>query len=322
MRRREFIGLVGAATAWPVAAPAQRPAKVPIIGFLSPNSSVAAETWTTAFVQRLHDLGWDEGRTVQIEYRWEDGQVERTVEFVDELVRLKIDVIVTHGVANIVAAKQATSTIPIVFALATEPVGSGFVESLSRPGGNVTGLSIQARDLSGKRLELLREALPALHRLAVMGDPGAILEMKEAQAVAIQIGLEHTTVNIQRADEITPAIAMLKGRVDALYVCATPLINTNRLGISNAALAAQLPTMHGFREAVDSGGLLSYGPNFPDLFRRSANFVDKILRGAKPGDIPVEQPTKFDLVINLKTAKALNLDVSQTLLVRTDEVIE
>lgn len=207
MRRREFIGLVGAATAWPVAAPAQRPAKVPIIGFLSPNSSVAAETWTTAFVQRLHDLGWDEGRTVQIEYRWEDGQVERTVEFVDELVRLKIDVIVTHGVANIVAAKQATSTIPIVFALATEPVGSGFVESLSRPGGNVTGLSIQARDLSGKRLELLREALPALHRLAVMGDPGAILEMKEAQAVAIQIGLEHTTVNIQRADEITPANA-------------------------------------------------------------------------------------------------------------------
>ena len=158
--------------------------------------------------------------------------------------------------------------------------------------------------------------------MAVMGDPGAILEMKEAQTVAIQIGLETAIVNIQRAEEIAPAIAMLRGRVDALYVCATPLINTNRLGISSAALAAQLPTMHGFREAVDSGGLVSYGPNFPDLFRRSANFVDKILRGAKPGDIPVEQPSKFDLVINLKTAKALNLDVSQALLVRADEVIE
>jgi putative ABC transport system substrate-binding protein len=322
MRRRELVGLIGVVTAWPLTASAQRPGKMPTIGFLSPNSSVAAKPWTAAFVQRLSDLGWDEGRNVHIEYRWQDGQAERAVQFVDELVRLKVDVILTHGVSAIVAAKQASSTIPTVFALATDPVGSGWVESLSRPGGNVTGLSIQARDLSGKRLELLREILPGLRRLGVIGDSSGNLEMKEVEAVALQIGLESIAVHIRQGEEIAPAIAALMGRVDALYVCSTPLINTNRLGINDSALAAKLPTMHGYREAVVSGGLVSYGPNFPDLFRRSANFVDKILRGAKPRDIPVEQPTKFDLVFNLKTAKALDLGVPQTLLARADEVVE
>ncbi len=277
--------------------------------------------------QRLRDLGWIEGRTIQIEYRWEDGQVERTSEFVDELVRLKVDVIVTHGVPNIVGAMKATSTIPIVFPLATDPVGSdpvgsGFVASLARPGGNVTGLSIQSRDLAGKRLGLLGEILPSLHRLALMGDPAATLEMKEVQALGASSNLDLTTVSVHQAEEIAPAIEKLKGHAEALYVCATPFINTNRFDINSAALAAGLPTMHGFREAVDSGALMSYGPNFPDLFRRAADFVDKILRGAKPGDIPVEQPTKFDLVINLKTAKALNLAVSPTILARAEEVIE
>jgi putative ABC transport system substrate-binding protein len=301
---------------------ARQPSKVPTVGLLSPNSYAAAKTWTTAFVQRLHDLGWIEGRTVQIEYRWEDGQVERTSEFITELVRLKVDVIVTHGVSNIVAATKTTSAIPIVFPLATDPVGSGFVASLARPGGNVTGLSIQSRELAGKRLELLREILPDLHRLALMGDPAAILEMREVQTVATLANLDLITMNVHQAEEILPAIEKLKGRVDALYVCATPFINTNRFDINSAALAAGLPTMHGFREAVDSGALMSYGPNFPDLFRRAADFVDKIFRGAKPGDIPVEQPTKFDLVINLKTAKALNLAVSPTILTRAEEVIE
>jgi ABC-type uncharacterized transport system substrate-binding protein len=322
MKRREFITLVGGTAAWPLAVHAQQPSKVPTVGFLSPNSQAAAKAWTAAFVQRLLDLGWIESRTVQIEYRWEDGQVERTSEFVNELVRLKVDIIVTHGVPNIVGAIKATSTIPIVFPLATDPVGSGFVVSLARPGGNVTGLSIQSRDLAGKRLELLSEILPSLHRLALMGDPAATLEMKEVQALAASINLDLTTVSIHRAEEIAPAIEKLQGRADALYVCATPFINTNRFDISSAAVAAGLPTMYGFREAVDTGALMSYGPNFPDLFRRAADFVDKILRGAKPGDIPVEQPTKFDLVINLKTAKALGLKIPPTLLARADEVIE
>ena len=323
MKRREFITLVGgAAAAWPLAARAQQPSKLPTVGFLSPNSYVAAKQWTTAFVKRLQDLGWTEGRTVQIEYRWEDGQVERTSEFITELVGLKVDIIVTHGVPNIVAAIRSTPAIPIVFPLATDPVGSGFVASLARPGGNVTGLSIQSRELAGKRLELMREILPSLHRLAVMGDPNAILELGEVQTVATSANLDLVTINVHQTQEIVPAIEKLKGSVDALYVCATPFINTNRFDINAAALAAGLPTMLGFREAVDSGALMSYGPNFPDLFRRAADFVDKILRGAKPGDIPVEQPTKYDLVINLKTAKSLGLTISPTLLARADEVIE
>jgi len=323
MQRREFIMLFGGAAAtWPLAVHAEQQSRRPTVGFLSPNSQAAAKSWTTAFVQRLHDLGWIEDQTVQIDYRWEDGQVERTSEFIDELVRLKVDVIVTHGLSNIVAAIKTTSAIPIIFPLATDPVASGFVASLARPGGNVTGLSIQSRDLAGKRLELLREVLPTLHRLALMGDPAADLEMREVQALATSANFDLTAVNIHKPEEIAPAIEKLKGRVDALYVCATPFINTNRFDVNSAALAAGLLTVHGFREAVDSGALMSYGPNFPDLFRRAAGFVDKIFRGAKPGDIPVEQPTKFDLVINLKTARALNLAVSPTILARADEVIE
>jgi putative tryptophan/tyrosine transport system substrate-binding protein len=323
MRRREFIMLAGwTSVAWPLAVRAQQPSRVPTVGFLSPNSQAAAKAWTAAFVQGLQDRGWIEDQSVIIKYRWEDGQVERTAELVNELIQLKVDVIVTHGVPNIVAAMKATPTVPVVFPLATDPVGSGLVASLARPGGNVTGLSIVSRDLAGKRLELLGEILPALHRLAVMGDPNAFLEMKEVQALATSANLDLNIVNIQKAEDIAPAIEKLKGRVNALYVCATPFINTNRLDINSAALAAGLPTIHGFREAVDSGALLSYGPNFPDLFRRAAHLVDKILRGTKPAEIPVERPTRFDLVINLKTAKSIGLTVSPTLLARADEVIE
>ena len=225
----------------------------------------------------------------------------------------------------VLAAKQATSVIPIVFAVAGDPVGSGLVASLARPGGNVTGLSIQATDLAGKRLELLREVVPGLRRLAIManvGNPAAVLEMGEVQAAARTLGLEVATLEIRRAEDIAPAFEALKGRADALYVCADPLVNTNRIRINTLALGARLPTMYGDREYVEAGGLMSYGPNFPDLFRRAADYVDKILRGAKPGDLPVEQPTKFDLVINLTTAKALGLAVPPTLLARADEVIE
>jgi putative ABC transport system substrate-binding protein len=320
MKRREFIRLVRGAVAWPLAAQAQQQSKVPAVGFLSPNSQAAATAWTSAFVQGLRELGWIEGRTVKIEYRYENGQVERTAEFVDELVQLNVDVIVTHGLPNILAARK--TIVPVIFPLATDPVGSGLVASLARPGGNVTGLSILSRDLAGKRLELLGEILPGLRTVAVLGDQTASLEIAEVQAVATSANLGLTTVNIQKAEEIVPAIESLRGHVDALYVCATPFINTNRFEISAAALAASLPTMYGFREAVDSGALISYGPNFPDLFRRAAHFVDKIFRGARPGEIPVEQPTRFDLVINLKTAKSIGLIPSATLLARADEVIE
>jgi putative ABC transport system substrate-binding protein len=326
MQRRAFITLLGGtAVAWPLAARTQQPGKLKTIGFFSPNTSSAASPWTTAFVRQLRDLGWIEGRTVTIAYRWGEGRTERAAEFMAEFVRLKVDVIVTHSAPNVLAAKQATSAIPIVFALAADPVDTGLVAALARPGANITGLSIQAADLAGKRLELLREVVPGLRRLAVMtdvGNPSQVLETSEVQAAARSLGIEVATLDIRRAEEIAPTFETLKGRMDALYVNANPLVTTNQIRINTLALAARLPTMHGVREYVETGGLISYGPSFSDLFRRAADYVDKILRGTKPSDIPVEQPTKFDLVVNLKTAQMLGLDVPKTLLTRADEVIE
>jgi putative ABC transport system substrate-binding protein len=325
MKRRDFITLLGgAAAAWPLAARAQQPTKLPTIGFLGTTTPSAWSQWVAAFVQRLRDFGWIEGRTIAVEYRWGEGRDERFVEIAAELVQLKVDVIVTSGTA-LLAAKQATSVIPIVFAVANDPVGSGFVASLSRPGGNITGLSLQSTDLAGKRLELLREVVPDLRRLAIMahvGNPGAVLEMAEVQAAAHALGLEVATLEIRRAEDIAPAFEALNGRVDALYIETDALIFTHRIRINTLALAARLPTMHSVRAYVEAGGLMSYGPNYTDLFRRAGELVDKILRGAKPADIPVEQPTKFDLVINLTTAKALGLEIPPTLLARADEVIE
>jgi putative ABC transport system substrate-binding protein len=325
MDRREFITLVGgAAASVPLTARAQQPAKIPTIGFLSVSTPAGWGPWVAAFVQRLRELGWIEGRTVAIEVRWAEGRSERYAEIAAELVRLKVDVIVTGGAA-VPAAKQATSVIPIVFALANNPVGSGIVASLSRPGGNVTGLSMQSADLTGKRLELLREVRPGLRQLAIMangGYPAAVLEMDEMQAAAHALGIEVTRLEIQRTEDIAPAIEALKGRADALYACADALVNANWVRINTLALAARLPTIHPTRGYLEEGGLMSYGPNNADLFRRAADYVDKILKGAKPGDLPVEQPTKFELIINLKTAKALGLNISPTLLARADEVIE
>jgi putative ABC transport system substrate-binding protein len=325
MRRRNFITLLGgAAVAWPLGAGAQQAGKLPTIGFLGTTTPSAWSQWVAAFVQRLRDFGWIEGRTIAVEYRWGEGRDERFVEIAAELVQLKVDVIVTSGTA-LLAAKQATSVIPIVFAVANDPVGSGFVASLSRPGGNITGLSLQSTDLAGKRLELLREVVPDLRRLAIMahvGNPGAVLEMAEVQAAARALGLEVATLEIRRAEDIAPAFEALNGRVNALYIETDALIFTHRIRINTLALAARLPTMHSVRAYVEAGGLMSYGPNYTDLFRRAGELVDKILRGAKPADIPVEQPTKFDLVINLTTAKALGLEIPPTLLGRADEVIE
>jgi len=224
-----------------------------------------------------------------------------------------------------VAAKQATSVIPIVFAAAGDPVGTGLVASLARPGGNVTGLSMQQTDVAAKRLELLREFVPGLRRLAILANvdgPAVVLDMREVQTTARPLGLEVVTSEIRRGEDIAPAFETLKGRADALYVCIDPLVHTHRIRINTLALAARLPTMHGSREAVEAAGLMSYGPNQPDLYRRAADYVDKILRGAKPGEIPVEQATKFDLVINLTTAKALGLTIPESFLLRADEVIE
>jgi len=312
----------------PTAIIAQRgaePAKLPTVGYLGSGTPATQSQWVAAFVQRLHEVGWIDGRTVAIEYRWAEGRDERAAEIADEFVRRKVDVIVTSGTAVIVAVKQATEAIPIVFAAAGDPVGTGLVASLARPGGNVTGLSLQVTETSGKRLELLREVIPGLRRLAMLvnvGNPLAVLEQGEVQAAARTLGLEVITLEIRRGEDIVPAFEALNGRAGALYVVGDAIMFNHRFRINTLALAARLPTMHALREGVEVGGLMSYGPNYRDLFRRAGDYVDKILRGAKPGDIPVEQPTKFDLVINLTTAKVFGLKVPPTLLARADEVIE
>jgi ABC-type uncharacterized transport system substrate-binding protein len=324
-RRRQFLALLGsAAAAWPLAARAQQPGKLPLVGILVPGTQTTHGQWFAVLVQRLRELGWIEGRTVAIEYRWAEGRTERFDEVAAEFVQRRVDAIVTSGTGIVLAAKQATSVIPIVF-VAGDPVGTGLVTSLARPGGNVTGLSLQSSDLAGKRLELLREVVRGLGRLALLGNVGnpvVTLEIGQIQAAARTLGLEVITLEVRRGEDIVPAFEALNGRADALYVCMEPLVVTHRIRINTLAMAARLPTMHGAREYVEAGGLMSYGPNFPDLFRRAGDYVDKILRGAKPGDLPVEQPTKFDLIINLTTAKALRLEVPPTLLARADEVIE
>jgi putative ABC transport system substrate-binding protein len=325
MRRRDFIALVGAAAASvPVAARAQQSPRLPTVGFLVPGTPESHGKWVAAFVQRLRELGWIEGRTLAIEYRWAEGRNERMAESAAEFVRLKVDVIVTSaGGAN--AAKQATSVIPIVFAAFGDPVAAGLIASLARPGRNVTGLTIQPTDLTGKRLDLLREIVPGGRRLSIMGNvanTGFGKEQAELQAAAARFGVETTVLEVRRAEDIAPAFEAIKDRTDALYVFSEPLMSANRIKINTLALGARIPTIFGFREFVDAGGLMSYGANFADLFRRAADFVDKILRGAKPADLPVQQPTKFDLIVNLTTAKALGLKIPESFLVRADEVIE
>jgi putative tryptophan/tyrosine transport system substrate-binding protein len=329
MRRREFITLLGGAAAgpsllWPLAARAQT-RKPPTIGYLGGGGPESQRAWVDAFVQRLRELGWIEGRTIAIEYRWGEGRPERYAEIAAEFVRLKVDVILANGTEAAIAAKQATSVIPIVFPTAGDPVGSRLVASLARPGGNVTGLSNQGSDLPAKRLEFLREVLPGLRRVAVMANAdysGGVTEREQIDAAARTLGLELVPLPVRRMEDIASALDGLKGGAEALYTTGDPLMNMHRLRIITFALAARLPTMFSQREYVAAGGRMSYGPNFPDMNRRAADYVDKILRGAKPADLPVEQPTKFDLVINLITAKALGLEVPPTLLARADEVIE
>jgi ABC-type uncharacterized transport system substrate-binding protein len=325
MRRRKFLALLGAAASTPFVARAQAQAKPPTIGFLGANTPSAQRASTAALVQRLGELGWVDGRNVAIEYRWAEGRFDRSPELIAELVRLKADIIVTHAPLNVIAAKRATSVIPIVFAAVGDPVGIGVVASLARPGGNVTGLSLQSANLAGKRVELLREVVPGLRRLAILinaASPNAALEISEVRAAMRALDIELNVLEIRRVDDIAPAVEGLKDNADALYVQTDPLFNTNRAAINALALGARLPTISGTREYVEAGSLMSYGANLTDLFRRAGDFVDKILRGANAGDLPVQQPTKFDLVVNLKTAKALAQELPPTLLARADEVIE
>ena len=326
MRRREFITLLGgAAAAWPLAARAQQDARARTIGFMSANASSALSSEIDAFVQRLRELGWIEGRNIATEYRWADGRFERLAGFAADFVRQKVDIIVAEGTVAVLAAKQTTATIPIVFPVAGDPIGNKLVASIARPGGNVNGLSIQAADLAPKRLGLFREIVPSLTRLAIMANvdsPNTMPEVGEVQATVRMLGLEATAVEVRRAADIAPAFEALKGRADALYVAPDPLVLSNRVRINALALGLRLPTMYAYRNYVETGGLMSYGTNITDLFRRTGDFVDRILRGAKPSELPIEQPTQFDLVVNLTTAKALGLTIPESFLLRADEVIE
>jgi putative ABC transport system substrate-binding protein len=321
--RREVLGVLGgAAVAWPVTTRAQT-GRLPTIGFLGADP-VAFSPWTAALVAHLRELGWVEGRTIAIEYRWSQGKTERYAEIAAEFVRLKVDIIVTVGSA-VPTVKKATTAIPIVFAVAIDPVGSGLVASLAKPGGNVTGLSLQATNLAGKRLELLGEVIPQLRRLAIIfnaGNDQTVLEMSETQTAGRTLGLEVSPLEIRGVADIAPVFEALNAQADALYVVVDQLVVANLMRILTFALTARIPMIFSTRDFVRSGGFMSYGPSYTDMFGRAADYVDKILHGAKPGDLPVEQPTKFELVVNLTTARALGLKIPEAFLIRADEVIE
>jgi putative ABC transport system substrate-binding protein len=323
MNRRDFITLLGGAAAWPLAARAQQ-GKLPTIGFLA--STPWAESQVVAvFAQRMRELGWIEDRSLTVAYRWGEGRNERYAEIIDEFIRLKVDLIITRGTEAALTAKHRTSTIPILAAVVGDPVGSGLVASLSRPGGNITGLSVVSPDLASKRLELFREAVGSFRRMAILvneNNPVTIAEARETYAIATALGLQVVNLGIRRAEDIAPAFDGLRARADALYVVADPVILTNVIRVNTLALGERLPTIYISRDYVQLGGLMSYGPNFAALYRRAAEIADKILRGTKPADIPVEQPTTFELIVNVTTARALGLKIPESFLLRADEVIE
>jgi putative ABC transport system substrate-binding protein len=326
VKRRAFIAGLGSAAVWPIAARAQQGERVRRIGvMISVANNALGQARFKAFQQGLERLGWTDGRNLAIEVRWSEGRAERYAEITAEFVRLKVDVIVTTATLPTILAKEATQVIPIVFIGAADPVATGLVGSLAHPSGNVTGLSNQSRDIASKRVEMLRQLVPGLRRVAILGNTdnaANVLEMREVQAAANTLGLDVVRLEIRRAEEIASALEPLKGPALALYVVIDAVTNANALRINTFALAARLPTMHGTRESVEAGGLLSYGADFLEVYRHSASLVDKILRGTKPGEIPVEQPTRFNLVINLTTAKALGLTIPETLLATADEVIQ
>jgi putative ABC transport system substrate-binding protein len=324
MKRREFLAGIGTTGLWPAALRAQQPGKSATIGFLASSTAAAELPRRAAFVARLAELGWVEGRNLTMETRAAEGIVERAGEIAAGFARLKVDAIVLAGDAQGIAVKRAAPDIPIVLAAAGDPVGNGLVASLARPGGNVTGFSVQLTDTAGKRIELLREIVPNLRRLALLGNssnPVVALEFAAAQSAARALGLDTVTPEFGRAEDVPSTIEALNGRADGLYVCVDPLMIANRARINALALAARLPVVHSYKDNLGEG-LISYGPDLFDLYRRAAGLADKILRGTRPADIPVEQPTRFELAINLKTARILGVEVPPALLARADEVIE
>ncbi len=325
MRRREFLALLASAAAPPLPAQAQRSAQLPKIGFLGPSTEATAKDNVASFERRLSELGWVPNRTVVVRYEWADGKTDKFKEIAADFVRQRVDIIATWGTATALAVKQTTSAIPVVFTIVSDPVGTGLVASLARPGGNVTGLSTEQADIAGKRLEIIRELLPGLNQLAILANatnPGTQREMHEAEDAARKVSLQTIDLQVRGVDELKPAIEVARQKAQALFVTSDALLGDNRVLINQLALDARLPTVYGFRGPVQANGLVSYGPNYTDLFRRAADYVDKILRGATPAELPVEQPTKFELIINLKTAKILGITVPGSVLARADEVIE
>lgn len=324
MKRREFIVGVAGMAAWPPLAYGQRPNKLPTIGFLGAASAAAWAPWTASFMDRLRELGWIEGRTIAVEFLWAEGRIERFEEIAHEFVRRNVDVIVT-GQSALLQVKRVTSSIPIVFTLGNDPLATGLIASLARPGGNITGLSSQGGDVVPIRIELLRDILGRpLARLAALADvtlPASLREMAELDLIADRLNIQIVRGEIRSGGDIDTAFVKMRG-ADALYVCSGPLTNTYRVLINNLAISARMPAAHFEKQYLEGGGLIAYGPSYSALFRRAAEYVSMILRGAYAGDLPIEQPTKFDLVINLAAAKALNLTIPSSLLARADEVIE
>jgi len=304
-------------------AQAQQPARIPRIGILIASTASFFSARVEAFRQRLRELGYIEGKNIVIEYRYADGKLERLPDLAAELVRLKVDVIITAG-AGSSPAKKATATIPIVFAGSSDPVGTGLVSSLARPGGNITGLSNIAQDLDGKRLELLKEAFPKVARVAFLWQsPGGNRALTDMEAAAKALGLKLQSLPVRSLDDFESAFARTKREgAQALITAPSPLINTQRRQVLDFAAKNRLPAMYPTSEYVEAGGLMSYAPNEADLWRRAADFVDKILKGTKPAEIPVEQPMKFEFIVNLKAAKAIGLTIPPNVLVRADKVIK
>ena len=325
MRRREFIAGLGGAAAWPLVAQAQQ-ASIPLVGFLTSAGAAANARYLDAFRSGMLELGYVEGSNIRYEYRFADGHLDRLPELAVDLVRIKPNVIVSAPLPTHMALRQATSTIPIVMATGADPVGFGLVTSLSHPGGNVTGLTNFAEVLAAKQVDLLRELIPRLSRLGALvnvTNPLHVPQLQETKAAAVTNGIDLMPVEIRYPDELGPAFETLaKERVEALTVPPDTVFSNFRRRIAELAAATRMPAIYGFREHVEDGGLMSYGPDNRGNYRRAAAYVDKILKSAKPGDLPIEQPTKFELVINLKTAKALGLEIPPQLLARADEVIE
>jgi ABC-type uncharacterized transport system substrate-binding protein len=323
--RRELITALGGAAAWPLAVRAQQAQKMHTIGVLSP-AMAAFTPYTTVLFNELRELGWIEGQNIAIERRYAENRLERLPELAAELVHLNVEVIVAIGTLGPLAAKRATSTIPIVMTAAGDPSGSGLIASLAHPGGNVTGLSLMVPDIAGKRLQLLKEILPRLVRVAVLwnaANPYPAIVFKETRAASQRLGIEVQSLEVRTPDDFDGAFENTRRQhPDALIEIEDPLTNSLHKRIVEFAAAEQLPSLHGIGEEVEAGGLISYGASVPDLFRRAAGYVDKILKGAKPADLPVQQPNKFELVINLKTAKALGLQVPDKLLAIADKVID